>query len=75
MTATQHLLNRAYALLMRLTRRLSRQQLMLMLAVLVGLVAGLAATVFQKLLYWIEHVLVSWFPTDSAGYRGGPDSC
>ena len=68
MTATQHLLNRAYALLMRLTRRLSRQQLMLMLAVLVGLVAGLAATVFQKLLYWIEHVLVSWFPTDSAGY-------
>lgn len=68
MTATQHLLNRAYALLMRLTRRLSRQQLMLVLAVLVGLIAGLAATVFQKLLYWIEHALVSWFPTDSAGY-------
>ena len=68
MAFVQHILNRGYVLLMRLTRRLSRQQLMLVLAVLVGLVAGLAATAFQKLLYLIEHALVSWFPADSAGY-------
>ena len=66
MAFVQHILNRGYVLLMRLTRRLSRQQLMLVLAVLVGLVAGLAATAFQKLLYLIEYALVSWFPADSA---------
>ena len=60
--------NKAYEFLMRLTRRLSSQQLMIVLAILVGLVAGFAAYVFQKLLHLIESCLVSWLPVDSVGY-------
>lgn len=60
--------NKAYEFLMKLTRRLSSQQLMIVLAILVGLVSGLAAYVFQKLLHLIESCLVSWLPVDSVGY-------
>ena len=60
--------NKAYEFLMRLTRRLSSQQLMIVLAILVGLVAGFAAYVFQKLLHLIESCLVSWLPVESVGY-------
>ncbi len=41
---------------------------MMLLAVVVGLVAGLATFLFQWLLGGVEHVLTSWFPISSAGW-------
>ena len=68
MDSSRKIANRAYVFLMRLTRRLSSQQLMILLAVIVGLVSGFAAYAFEKLLHFIRNVLVSWMPADSAGY-------
>ncbi|MBP3331814.1 MAG: chloride channel protein [Tidjanibacter sp.] len=51
-----------------LTRLLTRQQKMMILAVIIGIVAGLATYVFEQLLHFIEHGLVSWFNVDKAGW-------
>lgn len=59
---------RIYLVLMRLTRRLSESQLMIILAVVVGLMGGFAAYLFEEILHWIKAGLVSWFPVDAAGY-------
>lgn len=61
-------INKAYLLLMRITRRLSGRQLMIVLAVIVGLVSGFAAYAFEELLHIIRNALVSWIPADTAGY-------
>ena len=53
---------------MKITRRLSGQQLMIVLAIVVGLVSGFAAYAFEWLLHLIRHSLVSWIPADTAGY-------
>lgn len=53
---------------MRLTRRLSGQQLMIVLAVVVGLVSGFAAYAFEWVLHIIRSALTSWIPADTAGY-------
>lgn len=55
-------------MLMVLSKRLSDRQLLLILAALVGLGAGLAAFLFEKLLYLIKLGLVSWFNVEHAGY-------
>lgn len=68
MERSRRIVNKAYALLMRLTRRLSGQQLMIVLAVIVGLVSGFAAYGFEWLLHLIRNALVSWIPADTAGY-------
>lgn len=68
MVNTKKILNKAYITLMKVTRRLSEQQLMIVLAVIVGLTAGLAAFVFEEMLHLIKNTLVSWFPVDTAGY-------
>ena len=44
--------------------RLSNQQMMAVLAVVVGLLAGLGTCVFEMLLYGIRSALVTWFPVD-----------
>lgn len=54
-------LDRLYLVLMRLTRRLSDNQLMIVLAILVGLLAGVATYLFEFLLHTIKYALVSWF--------------
>lgn len=59
---------RIYLVLSRMTRRLSERQLMIILAVVVGLTAGFAAYFFEQLLHWIRMGLTSWFAEDSAGY-------
>lgn len=61
-------LNRIYIYLMRITRRLSEQQLMIVLAVIVGLLGGVAAFLLEGALHLIKFALVSWFPVDTAGY-------
>ncbi len=68
MTASHNIRIRAYEFLMRLTRRLSERQLLIILAVIVGLVSGFAAYLFEELLHLIKTALVSWFPVDTAGY-------
>lgn len=57
-----------YAYFFRLTRRLSNNQIMMILAVLVGVLAGLATYVFEILLYAIKNGLTNWFPVDSAHF-------
>lgn len=51
-----------------LTRRLSDRQVMILLAIVVGLAAGFGTYVFESLLHLIRNGLVSWFPVDEAGY-------
>ncbi len=47
---------------------MSEGQLMIILAVVVGLVAGFAAYLFEEMLHWIRYGLTSWFQIDAAGY-------
>ena len=56
--------DRIYALFQRLTRRLSTRQMLMLLAVVVGLLAGVGTFLFDVLLHSIEHGLTSWFPVD-----------
>ncbi len=59
---------RIYQLFLGLTRRMSDSQMMIFLAVIVGLLAGMGTYVFEILLHYIKMALVSWFPTDRAGF-------
>ena len=58
--------DRIYLEFLRLTRRLSKQQIMMLLAVVVGVLAGLGAYLFEMLLHGIKSGLIRWFPVDSA---------
>ena len=58
--------DRIYLEFLRLTRRLSNQQIMMLLAVVVGVLAGLGAYLFEMLLHGIKSGLIRWFPVDSA---------
>ena len=49
-----------------ISRRLSDAQTMAILAVLVGLCAGVGAYIFNTLLHFITQSLTSWTPTDQA---------
>ncbi len=50
------------------TRRLNNTQLMIVLAIIVGVLAGLGTYLFEMLLYGITSCLVRWFPQDSAHF-------
>ena len=58
--------DRIYLEFLRLTRSLSNQQIMMLLAVVVGVLAGLGAYLFEMLLHGIKSGLIRWFPVDSA---------
>ena len=49
-----------------ISRRLSEAQTMAILAVAVGLCAGIGAYIFNTLLHTITHLLTSWTPNDQA---------
>lgn len=55
-----------YVRAMRLSRRLTDKQLMMILAVVVGALAALTAWLFELLLHWIKASLVGWFSPDTA---------
>lgn len=55
---------RLYRLFSRLTRRLSDSQILMLLAVVVGVLAGLGTYIFEILLYYIKSALVNWFPVE-----------
>ena len=61
---TEHI----YFEFLRLTRRLSNSQIMMLLAVVVGVLAGLGTYLFEILLYGIKNGLTNWFPEDSAHF-------
>ena len=56
---------RLYTYFLHLTRRLSTRQVMMLLAVLVGALAGAATYLFEVLLYAIKGGLTRWFPVES----------
>ncbi len=57
---------RAYSFLLRISRRLNNRQMMILLAVIVGVLAGLATYLFEILLHGIKASLVSWFHVDKS---------
>ena len=60
--------DRIYPMFLRLTRRLSNRQMMMLLAVVVGVLAGVGTYLFEILLYAIKNGLTNWFPVDSAHF-------
>ena len=50
----------------RLSNRLSERQMLALLAIVVGLLAGLGTCVFEMLLHGVKSALVAWFPSDRA---------
>ena len=60
--------DRIYPAFLRLTRRLSNSQIMMLLAVVVGVLASLGTYFFEVLLYAIKSGLTNWFPVDSAHF-------
>ena len=57
---------RIYQGFLFLTRKLSNAQVMAILAIIVGLFAGMGAYIFNTLLHTITHLLTSWTPVDQA---------
>ena len=57
---------RIYQVYLALSRRLTNSQAMAILAILVGLCAGIGAYIFNTLLHFITHLLTSWTPDDQA---------
>lgn len=51
-----------------LTHRLTDRQLMMVLAAVVGLAAGLGTYIFEILLHFIRAGLVNWFPVERAQF-------
>lgn len=57
---------RIYALFLRLTRRLSDNQMLMLLAIVVGFCAGVGTHLFEMLLYTIKEGLIRWHPVENA---------
>jgi len=57
-----------YAYFLRLTRRLSTRQMLMVLAVIVGVLAGLGTFLFEVLLHGIGQGLTRWFSVDRAQF-------
>lgn len=54
-----------YRLFLRLTQRLSERQVLALLAIIVGALAGLGTYLFEVLLHFIKSCLVNWFDIDT----------
>lgn len=57
-----------YSRSLQLTKRLSERQMMMVLAVVVGVLAGLGTILFEMLLHGIKEGLVNWFPVNEVNY-------
>ena len=62
----QNIKDRIFEVFQSLTSRLTNSQVMAILAILVGLCAGLGAFIFNTLLHTITELLTSWTPDDQA---------
>ena len=61
-------LDRLYFRFLRLVRRLNDRQMMMVLAVVVGLLAGVGTYLFEQLLHAITWALTSWFDVETETY-------
>ncbi|MFI3279744.1 MAG: chloride channel protein [Rikenellaceae bacterium] len=61
-----HRYERIYTWVIKLSRRLTERQMMMVLAMIVGLLAGLATYLFEVLLHFIKELLVNWRPNDES---------
>ena len=59
-----HKYERTYYWFLRISRKLSERQILIILAVIVGLLAGFATYAFEWLLHVIKEALVEWFPSN-----------
>ena len=62
----QQIKERIYQIYGIVAHRLSESQTMAILAIIVGLCAGIGAFIFNTLLHTITHLLTSWTPEDQA---------
>ena len=62
----QQIKERIYQIYGIVAHRLSESQAMAILAIIVGLCAGIGAFIFNTLLHTITHLLTSWTPEDQA---------
>lgn len=53
---------------MLITKKLSDSQLLLILSILIGIVAGFSTYLFESILHFIKGALVSWFPVETASW-------
>ncbi len=60
--------DKIYQYYLWLTHRLTDRQLMMVLAVVVGLAAGLGTYIFEVLLHFVREGLVNWFPIERAQF-------
>ncbi|MBO5687101.1 MAG: chloride channel protein, partial [Alistipes sp.] len=60
------ILSRLRDVILRLSNRLSERQMLAVLAITVGLLAGLGTCLFEMLLHGVKEALVAWFPSDRA---------
>ena len=60
-----HNRERFYQWFLNITKRLSERQTLLILAVIVGALAGVATYLFEILLHLIKSALVNWFDADT----------
>ena len=57
-----------YSWFLQQSKRLSERQMMMVLAVVVGVLAGFGTILFEMLLHGIKEGLVNWFPVDKVNY-------
>ena len=60
--------DRIYRHFLRLTRKMNDNQILMILAVMVGVCAGLATYIFEVLLYGIKNGLTNWFAIEDAQF-------
>ena len=61
-----HNREKIYRWFLDITKRLTERQMLLILAVVVGVLAGLATYLFKLLLHFIEESLVGWFDKETS---------
>ncbi|HJA99380.1 MAG TPA: chloride channel protein [Candidatus Alistipes avicola] len=59
---------RIYIWFLNQTKRLSNQQIMALLAIIVGVLAGLGTYIFEQLLYGIKWCLTNWFAVEESQF-------
>ncbi len=57
---------RIYAWFLHVTKRLSERQMLAVLAVITGTLAGLGTYLFELMLYGIKYLLTDWFDVDTS---------
>ena len=62
---------RIYIRFLELTKRFTSTQIMALLAIIVGVLAGLGTCLFELLLYGIKAGLTHWFPVEQSHFLSG----